>query len=693
MSSRNYRNDGQHQAQRSTMKITRDGRPFTKDLHDLYSALMIQMPMDTHRVLFRSYPCTFTTDEAISNLGNLKFSHSLRSPKGSKESSITTTTTTFSMTREMAKTLLTQFLEARLFMNASDPSNRTLKDRGVWQVTPKGLCMLEGFVDRSVVDGSHLNLLYAHVRPIKVIQLERAPLDDALMLSRASLTRIIKTMMGVVPITPSSSAGNISLHSFGGNWKQTEVDYRGNYDHSFAGLIFMEWMTDYTTVIDTAEAEAIGNELLLFGWMEQIVDEVDRKLEDTSVFKSTKYALYRLTQTGKNIVGWSTESTHQVTDAKSTLVTSAALNARQEAARLRTSSSDISSETTEDGEATLQEMLANDKLAMMTENQRPQAGLMESTRGPSRAGSTGSSQSGHFDMAAIGFSGDLQQVPKRTNTNTSPTGIRPKHASISDRGRTIDLSSKHRMSSSDTRSIASSNSLSSLNDMEYQIIDGKDSNHAKLRQILEDPHIRHLFREHLKANFCEENICFWMDYHSMRRNIKGSITNRSLETQKELIIEGYQIYSTYVAPGSSRELNIDHILRQEMDQFISSISTIVTSPFVDAPFQSAENNTVVLTTSNPANSLRTLIRLLDKVDDHVYRLMAQDSVPKFIRSDKYKTAVGELESSKRDSGNGIESKPGTPASIMSDAIAADRQHKAEYTAMRSAMTPVVIRTE
>lgn len=182
---------------------------------------MIQMPMDTHRVLFRSYPCTFTTDEAVANLGNLKFSHTLRSPKGSKESSVTTTTTTFSMTRDMAKTLLTQFLDARLFINAADPNNQNLKDRGVWQVTPKGLCMLEGFVDRSVVDGSHLNFLYAHVRPIKVIELERAPADDALILSRSSLTRIVKTMMGIVPMTPSSSAGSVSLHSFGGNSKQT----------------------------------------------------------------------------------------------------------------------------------------------------------------------------------------------------------------------------------------------------------------------------------------------------------------------------------------------------------------------------------------------------------------------------------------------------------------------------------------
>lgn len=184
---------------------------------------MIQMPMETHRLLFRSYPCSFTTDEAIVNLGNLTFSHTLRSPKGSKEASVTTTTTTFSMTRDMAKTLLGQFLDARLFVNAADPSNQNLKDRGVWQVTPKGLCMLEGFVDRSVVDGSHLNLLYAHIRPIKVIELERATTDDALVLSRPSLTKILKTMMGVAPITPSSSSGSVSLHSFGEKKKQTGI--------------------------------------------------------------------------------------------------------------------------------------------------------------------------------------------------------------------------------------------------------------------------------------------------------------------------------------------------------------------------------------------------------------------------------------------------------------------------------------
>jgi hypothetical protein len=120
----------------------------------------------------------------------------------------------------------------------------------------------------------------------------------------------------------------------------------------------------------------------------------------------------------------------------------------------------------------------------------------------------------------------------------------------------------------------------------------------------------------------------------------------------------------------------------------------VTSPFVNAPFQNSDSSTVILTTSNPANSLRMLIRMLDKVDDHVYRLMAQDSVPKFIRTEKDKEALNELESSKRDSGNGSESssQPATPPAILSDSLA-DRKHKAEYSAMRSAVSPIIIRTE
>lgn len=683
------------EAHKSTMKITRDGRPFTKDLHDLFSALIIQMPLDTHRVLFRSYPCTFTTDEAVANLGNLKFSHTLRSRKGLKESSVTTTTTTFSMTKDMAKALLTQFLDARLFVNASDSANLSLKDKGVWQVTPKGLCILEGFVDRSVVDGSHLNLLYAHVRPTKVIEIERASADDALVLTRSILTVILKTMMGFLPKeSPGSSSSSLSNQSLSGKSK-LEVEPKITPDHSFTGSLFADWINDYVTVVDLAEAEAIGNELMLYGWMEQIADEVDRRLEDTTVFKSTKYALYHLTKTGRNLLSGSSE----LNDMKSNMVANATIMARDKLAartdKNRISSSDMSSDSVEEGEATLQEMLANDKLAIIAEKQRVKKTLLDSPRSMTRSGSGGSSPSGNSDMTSMHFANEIQQASKHGNV-PPPAPMRQKHNSVGDRGRTIDLSTGRRLSSSNTdaRSIASTNSISSLNEGDAHTMDGKDSNYTKLGQILEDPHLRQLFREHLKANFCEENICFWMDYHTMRRSIKGSISSRSVDQQKELLIEAYQIYSTYVAPGSSREVNIDHILRQEMDQFISSISTVVTSPFVNAPFQNSDTSTVILTTSNPANSLRMLIRMLDKVDDHVYRLMAQDSVPKFIRTEKDKEALSDLETSKRDSGNGSESssQPATPPATLSDTLS-DRKHKAEYSAMRSAVSPIIIRSE
>lgn len=466
-------------------------------------------------------------------------------------------------------------------------------------------------------------------------------------------------------------------------------------DHSFTGSLFTDWISDYTTVVDLAEAEAVGNELMLYGWMEQIADEVDRRLEDTTIFKSTKYALYHLTKTGKNILTGSSE----LNDMKSNMIANATIMARDKLVartdKKRTSSSDMSSDSIEDGEATLQEMLANDKLAIIAEKQRVKKNFLDTPRSMTRSGSAGSSPNGNSDMTSIHFANEIQQASKRGNV-PPPTGpIRQKNSSINDRGRTIDLSTGRRLSSSniDTRSIASTNSISSLNDGDTHTMDGKDSNFTKLGQILEDPHLRQHFREHLKANFCEENICFWMDYHTMRRSIKGSISSRSLDQQKELLIEAYQIYSTYVAPGSSREVNIDHILRQEMDHFISSISTVVTSPFVNAPFQNSDTSTVILTTSNPANSLRMLIRMLDKVDDHVYRLMAQDSVPKFIRTEKDKEAL-DLDTSKRDSGNGSESssQPATPPATLSDTLT-DRKHKAEYSAMRSAVSPIIVRSE
>jgi hypothetical protein len=53
-------------------------------------------------------------------------------------------------------------------------------------------------------------------------------------------------------------------------------------------------------------------------------------------------------------------------------------------------------------------------------------------------------------------------------------------------------------------------------------INPKDSHRARLTQILEEPALRSLFREFLRANFCEENLSFWLDVQDFKRRFNTS---------------------------------------------------------------------------------------------------------------------------------------------------------------------------
>ncbi|KAG1239333.1 hypothetical protein G6F68_018662 [Rhizopus microsporus] len=83
------------------MRITKKGRPYTKDLYDMFSAVLLQTNLTDHRSLFRTYPYTFTTEEAVKVMSSLKFIHVLRQPDPSNPSHqiATRTTTTFKCDR------------------------------------------------------------------------------------------------------------------------------------------------------------------------------------------------------------------------------------------------------------------------------------------------------------------------------------------------------------------------------------------------------------------------------------------------------------------------------------------------------------------------------------------------------------------------------------------------------------------
>lgn len=176
---------------------------------------------------------------------------------------------------------------------------------------------------------------------------------------------------------------------------------------------------------------------------------------------------------------------------------------------------------------------------------------------------------------------------------------------------------------------------------ERKIPGQKESNTDRLKYILDEPALRALFREFLRGNFCEENLAFWLEVQDFKRkfNITSSaiaatpVSSRpqnkntpgqaAMEKHHESLIQmAFVIYNTYLAPSSQCELNIDHGLRNELVAYLSEVMTDLTGKAFQGrvePEQAAALN---------ATQLQTMIRLYDRIQTHVFRLMATDSVPK-----------------------------------------------------------------
>jgi GTPase-activating protein SST2 len=91
---------------------------------------------------------------------------------------------------------------------------------------------------------------------------------------------------------------------------------------------------------------------------------------------------------------------------------------------------------------------------------------------------------------------------------------------------------------------------------------------------------------------------------------------------ESLIHIAFEIYNTYLAPSSQCELNIDHGLRNELSAYLNDVMTNLTGKAfqgrVELEQASAFN----------ATQLQSLIELYKRIQTHVFRLMATDSVPK-----------------------------------------------------------------
>ncbi|KAI9756780.1 MAG: hypothetical protein M4579_003697 [Chaenotheca gracillima] len=307
-----------HQTSSRLLRMTDDDRPFTKDFTDLFSTLMVSLPLNAHRVRFQKVDHTFTSEEAINNLGSLKFSQSNRMPDPKDPARIvtTTTTTTFSMAREMARSVCQRFMDAR-FVESADgkPVNPFPLKNAVWQLTPKGMHVLQRFCQRNGIVQRHvLEVLDSPRNTMQLVILERDVITDKLSRDRSTIEVLFRRFVGqdgpnTKQSTSSADSDSLSDYSnglIGVKMAKERRIFEKAVHNTFTGKAAVDWLMDCCTTVDRTETREIAAMFVHEALIYPIVDDqVHIKAHPTeSDFQPTKQAIYGLTNKGQRIAGW-----------------------------------------------------------------------------------------------------------------------------------------------------------------------------------------------------------------------------------------------------------------------------------------------------------------------------------------------------------------------------------------------------
>lgn len=462
-----------------------------QDFKDLFSTLIVSLPLAPHRIRLTRIEHSFLSEEAINNLGSLKFSQSNRMPDPKDPSRIvtTTTTTTFSMAREMARSVCQRFVDARFIESADGKQARefTMKG-GIWQLTPKGIHILERFCSRNGIQQRHINdLLMSPKNTMQLVILERDTVTDRLSADRSTIEVIFRRFIGkngpnIKSNVTSADSDSISEYKDGlSGVKMASERKLGSPPRTvfqtFTGKAATDWLMDCCTVVDrreTVEIASLFMEQDLLWCVQTDRTHLTQFPQDTK-FQPTKHAIYQMTQHGKDVLN-----------------------------------------------------MTSQRLSNGDEPREPRAGV------------------------------------------------------------------------------------------------SRDSNTQKLDKILNDAALRLLFREQLIATHCEENLSFYLDVDEFLRSCKTAIravtASRSsgkggplngLDNVKETMASAYGIYNAFLAPGSPCELNIDHVLRNQL-------ATRMTK---------AVGQDIAM-----VESLREVSKLFEEAQVSVFKLMASVSAcPHYLR--------------------------------------------------------------
>jgi hypothetical protein len=252
---------------------------------------------------------TFTSEEAITNLGSLKFSQSNRMPDPKDASRVvtTTTTTTFSMAKEMARSVCQKFLEAR-FIESVEGKTDFQNKGSVWQLTPKGIHILDRFCSRNGIQSAHVKAVIDSPRNAgQLVILERNTESDKLHHDEQTVEILFRRFVGPQINAQESLSDSDSIHEFSrctaGVKMLKDKNIGGRTFHNvFTGKATVDWLMDCCTMVDRREGLELG-QLFLDLRLIAPTDSYSATSRDNK-FVPTKQQYYYVTPHGEVVAGW-----------------------------------------------------------------------------------------------------------------------------------------------------------------------------------------------------------------------------------------------------------------------------------------------------------------------------------------------------------------------------------------------------
>ncbi|KAI5288802.1 hypothetical protein KEM52_001026 [Ascosphaera acerosa] len=307
-----------HQTSSRLLRTTSDDRPFTRDLKDLFSTLMVSLKLDPHRVRFTKFNHSFTADEAINNLGSLKFSQSNRMPDPKDPGRIvtTTTTTTFSMTREMARTVCQRFLDARFIEPVDGRLYTQFPSKGsLFQLTPKGIHVLQRFCQRNGITAPHImEIIESPRNTMQLVILERDAITDKVSRDKTVVEVIFRRFIGQdhpnlkssTSLADSDSVSEYSTGSIGVKMARDRKIAGAVYHNTFTGRACVDWLLDCCTTVDRRETIELATLFIEHQLMHAVQEDPNFKQSNPLFydFQPSKVAIYALTEKGQQVCGW-----------------------------------------------------------------------------------------------------------------------------------------------------------------------------------------------------------------------------------------------------------------------------------------------------------------------------------------------------------------------------------------------------